>query len=647
MRATERVRGGDGAVDAARLGQTRRRELRRGPRLLRRLRACWKAEADGERNFEEEDDRGAALRKHGAAAASASHVRPSTSPAQVFMSPGLLGAVVFADRRRRRRAGAAATSPAEWKELDAQAVALCRPRWSGETRLVPETLIALSAYDGPPRPARGSAFRAARDLLARRVPKRIDTKLSVDQTDELVVTAAILEALAGREEPDADLLRTLKPGFADVGIELGDVRQFGDLRLTARNAVYVHVVSAVRNLLRAPRLSRPIRAGERIVDWMRALSKAPILAPAVPKPANNARPLEAALKIVAAMLAAKNGPTAAADTAKRQETNLRDGGHDAAADFIRAPSTNQASKECELVAAASMAVLKRLLKDRDVTITSDAGSQSIAGVAHHFHAFRMLAVVPTEAAPAWRLSAWAKRAAAAQERDSRRLAPGLFVPGDAPPGDLSGYNAYVRATAGSAHQAVADGPDKFGEASRSVGERWKALGPIGQRPYDDEARDENVDRLKARADYAHASVLWGASQGALPEARALMAQPYRPGLPQTVTAGGLFASAFPIDKGTIAAHFAAAGKSWDELDPTTREDFEDAASDRNRALAAATARATLVPARLADLGADRDAWAAIAARAGVPALPTAEAVRAEPRSLPDALNESLKRLNSM
>ena len=127
------------------------------------------------------------------------------------MSPGLLGAVVFADRRRRRRAGAAATSPAEWKELDAQAVALCRPRWSGETRLVPETLIALSAYDGPPRPARGSAFRAARDLLARRVPKRIDTKLSVDQTDELVVTAASLEALAGREEPDADLLRTLKP----------------------------------------------------------------------------------------------------------------------------------------------------------------------------------------------------------------------------------------------------------------------------------------------------------------------------------------------------------------------------------------------------------------------------------------------------
>ena len=51
--------------------------------------------------------------------------------------------------------------------------------------------------------------------------------------------------------------------------------------------------------------------------------------------------------------------------------------------------------------------------------------------------------------------------------------------------------------------------------------------------------------------------------------------------------------------------------------------------------------------RLADLGADRDAWAAIAARAGVPALPTAEAVRAEPRSLPDALNESLLRLNSM
>ena len=567
------------------------------------------------------------------------------------MSHELLVACALHDRRRRRRATAAPTPADVQARLDKQLAALSEKtpgQWYGETEFFCQVLDALRRHQGPaPRAAQGSALQAARALVPRRVPKRIDERLSVSQTNELVAFAALLEALAGRREPDAELLRALKPGFAEVGIDLGDVTHFGDLRLDARKAEYGHVVSAVRGLLHTPHLGRPIRAGERIVDWMRALSKAPVLAPAVPKPANNARPLEAALKIVKEMLAAKNGPTAAADTAKRQETNLRDGGHDAAADFIRAPSTNQASKECELVAAASMEVLKRLLEDRDVTITSDAGSQTIAGVAHHFHAFRMLAVVPTDDAPEWKLSAWAKRAAAVLERSSRRLEPELFVPGDAPPGDLSGYNAYVRATAGSAHQAVADGPDKFGEASRSVGERWKALGPIGQRTYDDEARRENVHRLQARADYAHASVLWGASQGALPEARALMAHSYRPGLPQTVSAGGLFASAFPIDRGTIPAHFAAAGKSWDELDPTTREDFEDAASDRNRALAAATARATLVPPQLADLGADRDAWAAIAARAGVPALPTAEAVRAEPRSLPDALNESLLRLNSM
>ena len=268
-----------------------------------------------------------------------------------------------------------------------------------------------------------------------------------------------------------------------------------DLRLRARHERFAHVVTTARDLLSSIDGLPSIRDGQQIIDYLRAVEAAPVLAPAVAKPKNNARPLAKALALVAELLASKKGPTATASAAGRTDETLRDAGQEHAAELVGAASERQLSNELELATVAGMRVLADLLEGVPYTVTSDGGSMDVAGRTTHFHTFRALALVSPGSAPDRKDSAWARRAAAATKKSASRRPPADFVPTRKPKGPVNSKNLYMRDKMAAAMTACSN---DLGAATALVNSEWDALDDAAKSPWTDEATAENLARQIAK-----------------------------------------------------------------------------------------------------------------------------------------------------
>ena len=423
---------------------------------------------------------------------SAPFLRETPLPSQVFLTKELLC-------RLATRALKSANAEADTTELAAQNMAICGTgKWGCTTDLFDATRRALDGFGDPtaPLPPHRRALRNAAELLSTRVPRRINNDTPHTQLMDFLRTAALLEALTrGHGLHDVELLDSMRPGFAALAIELGDLQAFQDLRLRARHERFAHVVTTARDLLSSIDGLPSIRDGQQIIDYLRAVEAAPVLAPAVAKPKNNARPLAKALALVAELLASKKGPTATAGAAGRTDETLRDAGQEQAAELMGAASERQLSNELELATVAGMRVLADLLEGVPYTVTSDGGSMDVAGRTTHFHTFRALALVSPGSAPDRKDSAWARRAAAAKKKSASRRPPADFVPTRKPKGPVNSKNLYMRDKMAAAMTACSN---DLGAATALVNSEWDALDDAAKSPWTDEATAENLARQIAK-----------------------------------------------------------------------------------------------------------------------------------------------------
>ena len=152
-------------------------------------------------------------------------------------------------RRLAARALESANVEADTTELAAQQQAICGTgKWGCPTDLFDATRRALDGFGDPtaPPPPHRLASRDAADLLPTRVPRRINDDTPHKQLMDFLRTAALLEALTrGHGLRDVELLDSMRPSFAALAIELGDLQAFqGEPHLCGNQSRTAHAIDA-------------------------------------------------------------------------------------------------------------------------------------------------------------------------------------------------------------------------------------------------------------------------------------------------------------------------------------------------------------------------------------------------------------------